>query len=72
MTSHFTVDRGWVGELPYTTIVVELDEGPRLVGAMRATEGDDLSLGMPVRIVGETKQDDFVFFWVEPQNAPTT
>lgn len=68
VTSHFTVDRGWVNELPYTTIVVQLDEGPRLVGAMRAMEGQEPSLGMPVRVVGETKRDDFVFFWVEPQH----
>ena len=67
MTSYFTIDRGWIDDLPYTSIVVELDEGPRLIGAMRAMTEDDLALGKPVRIVGEAKRDDFVFFWVEPQ-----
>ncbi len=70
VTSHFTIDRGWIDDLPYTSIVVELDEGPRLIGAMRAMTEADLSLGKPVRIVGEAKRDDFVFFWVEPQTQP--
>ncbi len=66
VTSHFTVDRGWVDELPYTTVVVELAEGPRLLGAIRNMTVDDLRLGKAVRLVGEPKRDDFVFFWVEP------
>jgi len=67
VTTHFTIDRGWVDDLPYTTIVVQLDEGPRLLGAMRDLTVDDLRLGLPVKVVGEAKRDDFVFFWVEPQ-----
>lgn len=71
VTSHFTVDRGWVGELPYTTIVVELEEGPRLLGAMRNMDQNDLALGIPVRLATENKRDDFVFFWVEPEGNPS-
>ncbi|MFN0029829.1 MAG: Zn-ribbon domain-containing OB-fold protein [Acidimicrobiales bacterium] len=71
VTSHFTVDRGWVDELPYTTVVVELAEGPRLVGAARGLDEQTISLGLPVRLVGEAKRDDFVFFWVEPYPAAT-
>ncbi len=66
VTSHFTVDRGWIDELPYTSIVVQLAEGPRLLGAMRNMTADDLELGKAVVLVGEAKRDDFVFFWVEP------
>jgi uncharacterized OB-fold protein len=66
VTTHYTVDRGWVDDVPYTNVVVELDEGPRLLGAMRGMELADLQLGMAVAIVGETKREDFVFFWVEP------
>lgn len=68
VTTHFTVDRGWVGEVPYTTVVVELTEGPRLVGALRGMTGDELTLGLPVRVVPEPKRDDFAFFWVEPES----
>lgn len=66
VTSHFTVDRGWVDELPYTSIVVQLNEGPRLLGAMRNMTEHELALGLPVMMTGETKREDFVFFWVEP------
>ncbi|MCP3989881.1 MAG: hypothetical protein GY724_12455 [Actinomycetia bacterium] len=68
VTTHYTVDRGWVDEVPYTNVVVQLDEGPRLLGGLRGMDADDLELGMEVVIVGETKRDDFVFFWVEPVN----
>jgi uncharacterized OB-fold protein len=64
--SHFSTDPGWVGEVPFTTVVAELDEGPRLVGTLRGMEGSALKPGMPVLLVGEPKGDDFVFFWVEP------
>jgi uncharacterized OB-fold protein len=67
VTTAFTIDRGWVDDLPYTTIVVSLEEGPRLLGAMRNLTVEQLELGMPVKVVGEAKRDDFVFFWVEPQ-----
>jgi uncharacterized OB-fold protein len=66
VTTHYTVDRGWVDEVPYTNVVVQLDEGPRLLAALRGMDVDDLELGMAVVIVGEPKRDDFVFFWAEP------
>ena len=66
VTTYYTVDPGWVDEVPYTNVIVELDEGPRLLGALRGIDVDDLELGMDVAIVGETKREDFVFFWVEP------
>ena len=65
VTTHFTVDRGWADEVPYTTIVVELDEGPRLLGAMRGLSESELEHGLPVHLIGEPKGDDFVFFWVD-------
>ena len=67
VTTHFTVDQGWLADVPYTTVVVELDEGPRLVGALRGI--DAVRLGLPVVLVGEPRGEDFVFFWVEPVPA---
>ncbi len=69
VTTYYTVDRGWVDEVPYTNVVVQLDEGPRLLGALRGMDVEDLELGMEVVISGETKRDDFVFFWVEPLSS---
>ncbi|MCP3911003.1 MAG: hypothetical protein GY713_08635 [Actinomycetia bacterium] len=66
VTTHFTPDRGWADDVPYTNVVVQLDEGPRLLGGLRGMDVDHLELGMDVKIVGENKRDDFVFFWVEP------
>jgi uncharacterized OB-fold protein len=68
VTTYFTVDAGWVADVPYTTVVVELDEGPRLVGAWR--NADPVHLGQPVLVVGEPKGEDFVFFWVEASTSP--
>jgi len=37
-------------DLPYAVVVVELDEGPRLVTAIRGVEHADLRLGLPVEL----------------------
>lgn len=66
VTTHFSVDRAWAEEAPYTTIVVEVDEGPRLLAAMRGMTEADLTAGLRVQLTGEAKGEDFVFFWAEP------
>lgn len=43
--THMAYDRGWAEELPYTTVVVELEEGVRLIGA---TDARDLAVGEPM------------------------
>jgi uncharacterized OB-fold protein len=65
VSTHFTVDRGWVNDVPYATVAVELDEGPRVVGAWRGPIGQ-LEIGLPVVAVVEPKGEDFAFLWVEP------
>ena len=65
VVTHFTVDRGWAEEVPYATAAVELDEGPRLVGALRGIDPGQLQIGMPVLIDVDAKGDDFVFLWVD-------
>ena len=66
MSTHFTVDRGWVDEVPYATVAVELDEGPRVVGAWRGRELGHLEIGLPVMVVVEPRGEDFAFLWVDP------
>ena len=63
--SHFTTDPGWVDDVPYATVVVELTEGPRVVGAYTGLPAD-LDLGQPVHVRPEPKTDDFAFLWVDP------
>lgn len=62
--SHFTVDSGWADDVPYATVVVELDEGPRIVGAF---SGDPsvLELGMAVSVRPEARTEDFAFLWID-------
>jgi uncharacterized OB-fold protein len=65
VVTHFTVDRGWVDDVPYTTVAVELDERPRVLGALRSGAAQ-LHVGQPVTVSVEAKGADFVFLWVDP------
>ena len=66
--SHFSVEPSWKAHLPYVTIVAELEEGPRIVASARGIAPNDIALGMPIRIVSETKSPDFAVFWAEPDS----
>jgi uncharacterized OB-fold protein len=68
--NHFTVDPGWVEDLPYVTAVVQLEEGPRVVGSLRDSDGVGVKpgrakLGQSVQVSVEPRGDDFAFLWVE-------
>lgn len=39
--------------VPYTIVLVEMEEGPRIVARLRASEGTAVSIGMPVRVEWE-------------------
>jgi len=62
--NHFTVDPGWVNDLPYVTAVVQLDEGPRVVGSLRGAQPGEVNLGQPVEITIEPRGEDFAFLLV--------
>lgn len=59
-------DPGWVAEAPYATVSVELDEGPRVIGAFRGDDATAVRIGQRVRVRVEARGDDFAFVWVEP------
>lgn len=63
--NHFTVDRAWIDDLPYVTAVVQLAEGPRVVGALRDAGPDDVSIGDKVQVSVEARGEDFAFIWVD-------
>ena len=46
--THRPVDPAFAGELPYAVLVVELDEGPRVVGNLLGIEPAALALDLPV------------------------
>jgi len=64
--NHFTVDRAWIEEVPFVTAVVELEEGPRVVGSLRGVPVDEVDIGLPVVVTPEPRGDDFAFLWVDP------
>ena len=63
--SHFTTEKAWADAVPYATIVVELDEGPRVVGSARGIDPAALKIGLRVKVVTEAITEDFVYLWVE-------
>lgn len=66
--THRPVDPGWAAELPYATVVVEMDEGVRLVGAWRGPR-DALALDLPVVAEVEKASDSFAFLWFRPADG---
>ena len=63
--NHFTVDRAWIDELPYITAVVQLEEGPRVVGDLRGVKPGEVALGAEVQVTVEPRGDDFAYLLVE-------
>ena len=63
--SHRSQDPGWQAQAPYSTLVVELDEGPRVIAATAIPVGD-VSIDQRVRVGIEPRSEDFVLVWAEP------
>ena len=66
--SHRSMDPGWQAEVPFATLVVELDEGPRVLAATHARPGD-VPIGTEVTCTIEPRSEDFALLWAEPTTA---
>jgi hypothetical protein len=55
---------------PYAVVVVELDEGPRLVGNLRGLDPADLALDLPVVVEIEPAGDAVGLLWFRPAPGP--
>jgi uncharacterized OB-fold protein len=64
--THRPIDPGWAPDLPWATVVVEMDEGPRLVGAWRGASNDALRLDLPVRATLENESESFALIYFSP------
>ena len=64
--THFPFDRGWAEELPYPTVVVELDEGVRVIGAVDGVAADALEPGLPLEASLEPMAETFTFITFHP------
>jgi uncharacterized OB-fold protein len=66
VVSHRSFDPAWVDHVPHVTLAVALDEGPRVIAALRGAAPGAVRIGDPVRIVLEPKGEAFSFLWAEP------
>jgi uncharacterized OB-fold protein len=64
--THRPIDPGWASELPWATVVVKMEEGPRLVGGWRAPSLDVLKLDLPVRAEIEKQSKQFALIYFSP------
>jgi uncharacterized OB-fold protein len=55
--THRATDPAFAGELPYVIVVVELDEGPRVVGNVVGIAPEALRLDLPVRVVLDRRSE---------------
>jgi uncharacterized OB-fold protein len=62
-----SVEPAWQALVPFLTLVVELQEGPRIVATARNFELSTVKIGTAVRVITEAKGTDFAIFWAEPQ-----
>lgn len=64
--THRPIDPGWAVDLPWATVVVEMEEGPRLVGGWRGAGPEELKLDLPVRAEIEKQTDQFALIYFSP------
>jgi len=64
--THVPLDPAWAHDGPYATLVVELSEGVRMVGALRGLAPDQLRLDLPVVAELEPVSDEFAFVHFRP------
>ena len=69
VVTHRSFDPAWADDVPHATVAVELDEGPRVIGALREADPTAARIGLRVRVTVEPRGEDFSFLWVEPDDA---
>jgi uncharacterized protein len=53
-------------DVPFTQVVVELEEGPRMVTSVEGVGEDDLAIGMPVEVVFDDVDDELTLARFRP------
>jgi uncharacterized OB-fold protein len=64
--THQPLHPDFAAEVPYAVVVVELDEGPRIVCSVRDLANDDLALDLPVEIGLAPVSDDIALPYARP------
>lgn len=58
VVTHQAVHPSYEGFTPYATVLVELDEGPRMTSNLTDVTPEEIVIGMPVRVVFEPISDE--------------
>ncbi len=66
IVSHQAVHPALVDRVPFATVMVELDEGPRMVSNLVDVEPDDITIGLRVRLAPFRLDDDIALPLFEP------
>jgi uncharacterized OB-fold protein len=69
--THQPLHPDFAGEVPYAVVVVELDEGPRVVCSVRDLANEALALDLPVEIGLAPVSDDLALPFARPLTART-
>lgn len=62
--THDAIDPAF--EPPYAVVVVETDDGPRLVGGLRGIDPGELRIDMPITVELERVSDTIGLLWFRP------
>jgi uncharacterized OB-fold protein len=55
--THQALHPAYADDVPYALVVVEMDEGVRMVSSLCGLDPADLALDLPVEVVFETRSD---------------
>jgi uncharacterized OB-fold protein len=55
---HQALDPAFASEVPYAAVIIELDEGPRMISWVTGISPDKLKVGMPVEVWFDKVTDD--------------
>jgi uncharacterized OB-fold protein len=67
--THQMIVPNFAEDLPYAVIVVELEEGPRLVSGLRGLSAEQLVLDLPLEVGFEKVSDTIGLHYFRPRNA---
>jgi uncharacterized OB-fold protein len=50
---------GFADDVPYTVVLVDLDEGVRVIGDLVGSEPEEVRIGLPVEVIFDDVTDEF-------------
>ena len=67
--THRPIDPGFADELPYAVLVVEMEEGPRVVGNLRGLAPAELTIGRAVEVVFDPVAENIALTHFRPAGS---